>query len=259
MNLTKKMIIATTSILLVLGSAGGFATEAGAAPQKQTKTQATSSKNNLERQKKEAMDIFHPKEVKPGHLTVLYDGTDNSLSFNYLGITSSDYDEYTKLLSQYKAPKLQQIGGLPEGYVFKSGEIVPPYPQFLTKSYESMLKDLKAEAKGKKYYAKKLKWSEAGGAEMIFSKDSDIIRITSKKIEPFTTEVTRVPGKGEKFENLSINGIDALYSTNSNDLYSTKLSWEDAENQLKYEISTFKKSPLTKEDLVAVAESMIQE
>ena len=57
--------------------------------------------------------------------------TDNSLSFNYLGITSSDYDEYTKLLSQYKAPKLQQIGGLPEGYVFKSGEIVPPYPQFL--------------------------------------------------------------------------------------------------------------------------------
>lgn len=261
MTLTKKMIIATTSILLVLGSASGFIAEAGAASQKNSKTQTTSSKSNLnlERQKKEAMDIFHPEDKKPGHLTVLYNGTDNSLSFNYLSITSSDYDEYTQLLSKYKAPELQQPEGLPEGYMFKSGEIVPPYPLFFTKSYENMLKELKAEAKGKKYYAKKLNWTEAGGAAIIFSKDSDVIRISSKKIQPFTTEVTCVPGKGEKFEKLSIHGIDALYSTNSNDLYSTKLRWEDPENQVEYEISTYKKSPLTQEDLVAIAESMIQE
>ncbi|KKO51659.1 DUF4367 domain-containing protein [Paenibacillus sp. DMB20] len=259
MNLTKKMIIAATSILLVLGSASGFATEVGAAPQKQSKTQATSNKSNLERQKKEAMDIFHPQDKKPGYLTVLYDGTDNSLSFSYLGITSSDYNEYTKMLSKYKAPELQQPGGIPEGYVFKSGEIVPPYPLFLTKAYESMLKELKAEANGKKYYAKKLKWNEAGGAAVIFSKDSDVIRISSQKVQPLITEVTRVPSKAEKFENLSINGTDAIYSTNSNDLYSTKLRWEDAEKQFQYEISIYKKSPLIKEDLVAIAESMIQE
>jgi len=258
MHLTKKMIIASTSILLALGSSSGFATEVGAAPQKQSKMQAASSKSNLERQKKEAMDIFNSKDKKPGHLTVLYDGTDNSLSFNYLGIASSDYDEFTKLLSKYKTPELQQPGGIPEGYVFKSGEIVPPYPLFLTKAYENMLKELKAEAKGKKYYAKKLNWNEAGGAAVIFSKDSDIILISSQKVQPLITEVTRVPGKGEKFENLSINGIDAIYSTNSNDLYSTKLRWEDAEKQLEYEISTYKKSSLTKEDLVAIAESMIQ-
>ncbi|MGZ7444361.1 hypothetical protein [Paenibacillus sp. TH7-28] len=33
----------------------------------------------------------------------------------------------------------------------------------------------------------------------------------------------------------------------------------DAENQLEYEIATYKKSPLTKEDLTAVAESIIMQ
>lgn len=76
--------------------------------------------------------------------------------------------------------------------MFKSGEIVRRIPCF-TKSYENTLKELKAEAKGKKYYAKKLNWTEAGGAAIIFSKDSEVIRISSKKIQPFTTEVTHPP------------------------------------------------------------------
>lgn len=256
MNLTKKMIIATTSILLVLGSANGFAAEAGAAPQNQSKTQATSNKSNLERQKKEAMAI-QGKEKKPGDLTVMYDGTDNTLSFNFLSITSSDYDEYTKLLSKHKAPELTQPGWLPEGYAFKSGEIVPPYYFSFSQPYQKMLKELKAEAKGKTYYAKKLNWSEAGEAALVFSKDSDVIRISAKRTHPLITDVTRVAGKGEKLEKVSIGGIEALYLTNSNAVYSTNLTWEDAENNLEYTISTYKKSPLTREDLLSIAESIM--
>ncbi|RRJ65983.1 DUF4367 domain-containing protein [Paenibacillus oralis] len=259
MNLTKKTIIAAASILLVLSSASGFTASAAAAPQKQTKTQPAAKKSSLEQQKKAAMDIVHSKEKKPGDLTVLYDGTDSSLSFYYRAITSSDYDEYTKLLTQYKAPELKQPEWLPEGYVFQTGEIVPPYYHFLSEPYQKMLKEFKAEAKGKKYYAKKLKWSEAGETALVFAKDSDIIRVNTKKMHPLITEVTRVPGKGEKFEKLSIGGTEALYSTNSDALYSTMLKWEDAENQLEYEISTYKKSPLTKEDLAAVAESIIMQ
>ncbi|GJM70027.1 hypothetical protein HMSSN036_22430 [Paenibacillus macerans] len=92
---------------------------------------------------------------------MLYDGTDDSLSFSYLAITSADYDEFTKLLAQYKAPELKQPEWLPEGYAFQTGEIIPPYYSFRSEPYQKMLKELKAEAKGKKYYAKKLKWSEA--------------------------------------------------------------------------------------------------
>lgn len=258
MNFTKKTIIAAASILLVFSSTSGFLGDADAAAQKSTKTQAASTKKTLEQQKKAPMDIFHSKEKKPGDLTVLYDGTNSSLSFNFLAITSSDYDKYTELLSKYKAPELKQPEWLPEGYTFQSGEIVPPYYHFLSEPYQDMLKELKAEAKGKTYYAKKLKWNEAGETVFTFAKDSDIIRVSVKRMHPLITEITRVPGKGEKLEKLSIGEIEAVYSTNSDALYANKLKWEDAEHQLEYQIATYKKSPLTKEDLTAVAESIIQ-
>ncbi|GGG02982.1 hypothetical protein [Paenibacillus aceti] len=126
----EKMIIATTSILLVLGSASGFIAEAGAASQKQSKTGATSSKSNLnlERQKKEAMDIFHPEDKKPGHLTVMYNGTDNSLSFNYLSITSLDYDEYTAVV-QIQSARVAATGRTTGGVyvqVWRDCAAVPP-------------------------------------------------------------------------------------------------------------------------------------
>ncbi|MNW47750.1 hypothetical protein D3C74_250930 [compost metagenome] len=258
MTPTKKTIIAAASILLALSSASGFTVDAAAAPQKQSKTQSASNKNIVERQKKEAMAI-HSKEKKPGDLTVLYNGTDHSLSFSFLAITSADYEEYSKLLSKHNAPELKQPEWLPEGYAFQSGEIVPPYYFFLSEPYQKMLKELKAEAKGKKYYAKQLKWSEAGEAALVFSKDSDIIRISAKRMHPLITEVTKVAGKGEKLEKLSIDGIEAIYTTNSNALYAINLTWEDADNHLEYTISTYKKSPLSKEDLVAIAESIMQE
>ncbi|EHB68439.1 hypothetical protein [Paenibacillus lactis] len=256
MNLTKKTIIVAASFLLALSSASGYTAGAAAAPQKASKAQPASSKERLEQQKKEALAI-HSKAKKPGELTVMYDGTDNTLSFSFYSITSTDYDDYSKLVSKYKAPALKQPEWLPEGYAFQSGDIVPPYYDSYSEPYQDMLKELKAEAKGKKYYAKKVKWSEAGGAALLFSRDSDIIRISAKKIYPFVTEITRVPGKGEKFERLSIEGVDALYATNSNALYSTKLTWEDPEKGLEYEISTYKTSPLTKEALVSIAESII--
>lgn len=258
MNVTKKTLIAAASLLLMFGSASSVAEVAAAAPHKSSQTQAASNETRLEQQKKAAMAI-HSKQKKPGDLTVMYDGTDNSLSFNYLSIKTSNDDEYTKLLSKYKAPGLTQPAWLPEGYAFQSGEIMPPYPHFLSKRYQGMLKELQMEAKGKTYYTKKPNWSEAGETAIVFSKDSDVIRLSAKRMQPFITEVTKVPGKGETFEKLTVNGIEALYATNSDALFSTRLMWENTKDQLEYEISTYKNSPLTKDDLVAIAESMVKE
>ncbi|MBN3527262.1 DUF4367 domain-containing protein [Paenibacillus apiarius] len=55
---------------------------------------------------------------------------------------------------------------------------------------------------------------------------------------------------------LTINGIEALYRTGSKALYSTTLQWE--ENKVKHEISINKDSKLTKEELVTIAENMMQ-
>lgn len=258
MNLTTKTMITTASILLALSSASVITAEAAAKPVKKPATQAASSKNNLERQKKEAEAIYR-KVDEQGGLRVMYDGVNNILNYTYRSITSLDHEEYTQLSIKHKAPDLQQPEWLPEGYVFQSGEIIPPYFHFLSEGYQILLDELKAEAKGKKYYAKKVNWSEAGETAIVFAKGNDIIRISAKRIQPLITESTRVPGKGEKFEKVSLAGIEAIYSTGSNAVYSTKLIWEDAENQLEYEIATYRKSPLTKEDLVTIAESMIQE
>ncbi|GIO83220.1 hypothetical protein J25TS5_01520 [Paenibacillus faecis] len=68
-----------------------------------------------------------------------------------------------------------------------------------------------------------------------------------------------MPGKGETFEKLTVNGIEALYAKNSEALFSNRLMWENTKDQLEYEISTYKNSSLTKDDLVAIAESMVKE
>src|SRR5690606_14126317 len=140
------------SILLALSSASGIPAEAAAA-KPQSKTKATPVKSNLELQKKEALAI-HSSPKKPGDLTVMYDGTDNTLSYNFLTIYSANYEAYLNLLSVHKAPELKQPGWLPEGYDFLSGEISPPYSHFLTQSYLDLLEELKAEAEGNKYDAK---------------------------------------------------------------------------------------------------------
>ncbi|MCM3341096.1 DUF4367 domain-containing protein [Paenibacillus sp. MER TA 81-3] len=267
MNKMAKMTIGSAVFTLVFSYMTGYAGAAGEQSKHafsatfhaaKSKTSNPAAKKSAAQQKKEALAIFHAEGKKPGDLFVLYDGSDGTLSFNYLSLKSSKLDDYAQQSAKYKAPVLQQPEALPEGYEYHSSEITPPFPQFLSEPYQKMLKELKAEAKGKMYYAKKLKWSEAGESQLIFFKDSDIIRISVKKLQPIAIESTRVAGKGETIEKLSVKGIDAMYITGSDVLYSTMLQWEDAEKKLQYQISLYKNSPLTKEDLIAIAESIMQ-
>lgn len=118
------------------------------------------------------------------------------------------------------------------------------------------MQEMKEEAKGNAKYEKKLVWSEAGESALNFTNGSDIIRISAYKMQPLLIEKIPVAGKGETLEKLTINGIEALYRTGSKAVYSTTLQWE--ENKVKHEISINKDSKLTKEELVTIAENMMQ-
>lgn len=261
MNTMSKTIIAIASLVLMLGSTASLAGTANAQYEQssqaaKSKTPGAAANKNADQQQKKAQAATKSKKWKEGDLYVTYHATDNTLSFNYMSIKSSKYDDYVKQLSKYKAPDLKQPEALPEGYIYQSSEIIPPFPEFLSEPYRKMLEEMKEEAKENANYEKKLVWSEAGESALNFTNGSDIIRISAYKMQPLLIEKTPAAGKGETLEKLTINEIEALYRTGSKAVYSTTLQWED--NKVKYAISINKDSTLTREELVTIAENMMK-
>ncbi|OBY80276.1 hypothetical protein BBG47_06885 [Paenibacillus sp. KS1] len=213
------------------------------------------STKKKESQKKEDAKQNGELTIKDGELYATYTSKDNSINFSFRTITGETYEEFLKQAVQYKAPKFTELAFLPEGYKFIKSEITPPYPDFFSEAYQVLLDQMKKEAKGKKVYQKKLSWKEAGEAGVMYTKDSDFIFLTVTRIQPLTIEKSPAAPVGGKLEKVSVSGLDAFYTTGSNALYSNVLMWQVEEKKLEYRISTNKQSPLTKEELIQIAES----
>ncbi|MEQ7051795.1 hypothetical protein ABN764_14160 [Paenibacillaceae sp. P-4] len=214
-----------------------------------------SSTKKMESQKKEDAKQNGELTIKDGELYATYTSKDNSINFSFRTITGETYEEFLKQVVQYKAPKFTELAFLPEGYKFIKSEITPPYPDFSSEAYRVLVDQMKKEAKGKKEYQKKLNWKEAGEAGVMYTKDSDFIFLTVTRIQPLTIEKSPAAPVGGKLEKVSVSGLDAFYTTGSNALYSNVLMWQVKEKKLEYRISTNKQSPLTKEELIQIAES----
>ncbi|MCM3290436.1 DUF4367 domain-containing protein [Paenibacillus sp. MER 180] len=213
------------------------------------------STKKKESQKKEDAKQNGELTIKDGELYATYTSKDNSINFSFRTITGETYEEFLKQAVQYKAPKFTEPASLPEGYGFIKSEITPPYPDSFSEAYRVLLDQLKKEAKGKKEYQKKLNWKEAGEAGVMYAKGSDFIFLTVTRMQPLTIEKSPAAPVGGKLEKVKVNGLDAVYTTGSNALYSNVLMWQVKEKKLEYRISTNKQSPLTKEELIQIAES----
>lgn len=246
---SKSILITMCAVLAVSMSISQVVTakEASAARGASTK--------KMESQKKENAKQNGELIIKDGELYATYTSKDNSINFSFRMITGETYEEFLKQAVQYKAPKFTEPAFLPEGYGFIKSEITPPYPDFFSEAYQVLLDQMKKEANGKKVYQKKLKWKEAGQAGVMYTKDSDFIFLTVTRIQPLTIEKSPAAPVGGKLEKVKVNGLDGMYLTGSNALYSNELRWQVKEKKLEYRISTNKQNPLTKEELIQIAES----
>ncbi|WP_155987187.1 hypothetical protein [Paenibacillus sp. UNC217MF] len=255
---SKSFLITMCAVLAMSMSISQVVTAKEAKETKETKE--ASAANGASTKKKESQKKEDAKQngeliIKDGELYATYSSKDNSINFSFRTITGETYEELLKQAVQYKAPKFTKPAFLPEGYKFIKSEITPPYPDFSSEAYRVLLDQMKKEAKGKKEYQKKLNWKEAGEAGVMYTKDSDFIFLTVTRIQPLTIEKSPTAPVGGKLEKVSVSGLDAFYTTGSNALYSNVLMWQVKEKKLEYRISTNKQSPLTKEELIQIAES----
>lgn len=122
---------------------------------------------------------------------------------------------------------------MPEGYTFVKGVIQSPF----SKKFEAQVK---AEAKGKVVYSKKMEWTEAGEIKLEYKKGKDNIILHMQ-----TDYSEDKEAKGYKYES-----ADSLHTDRN------QVTW--SENGKIFFLSVNPENPLTEEDLMKLAKTMIK-
>ncbi|NKI19941.1 M56 family metallopeptidase [Paenibacillus dendritiformis] len=153
------------------------------------------------------------------------------------------YEDYLKKVSSVKEAKPQQPADLPEGYTFEEAHIFGPYGS-------EYVEEMKAEAKklGKKVYSKKVDWTFTNLIVLTYTNGEDYIQLTSSRLE-------NKDGK-EKVKEKDYVYTSAEDNTRKHDMQlGNKVSWK--EGGQAFSISTNPDNPLTKEDLIKLAKTMV--
>ncbi|TVX93436.1 hypothetical protein [Paenibacillus agilis] len=260
MKTTMKLAIATLSGLLLFSSmnlAAEAATSSTSGSNVKWKEIASKPKSESKADKlvKEELDKIEELVKKnPNDMYIVYVSNDLTkkktnevFSMGGSVLEFSTYKDYWNKASTLKDIVLQQPADLPEGYNFTHGEIWGPYSTELSA-------ELKAEAKklGKQIHWKKVNWTRANSIELEYKSEEHYIKFRyiledkkdAKASKGFTYESADEAMK--KFPKLSKNHeyiVNTLYWTEKGKYYS---------------ITTNPDSPLTKEDLIKLAKTMVK-
>jgi hypothetical protein len=156
--------------------------------------------------------------------------------------TFTKYEEYEKYSSKLKGSILQEPEGMPEGYAFVKGEI----QNSIDKKFEAQMK---AEAKGKVVYSKKIELPEVGEIKLEYAKGNDKLFM-----ELFT--LLEKDAKDEGFKYKSADEYDAETKKKYPQFVRNSVSW--TEKGKGFTISTNPSNPLTKEEMIELAKTMIK-
>lgn len=254
MKNTKKVTIATLCSILLLGSMGAVVQAASSQSFNGITLKTAAAKAPTDAEKKKLIEAEKNKLVQikkiPGDVYVLY-VSDKALNggteFLYYvsPLDFKKYEEYEKWAYKLKGPIVQEPEGMPEGYTFTKGEIEHPYDkQFNAK--------LKAEAKGKVAYSKKLEWTKAGEIKLEYAKGKDNLIM---RISTIDQDIEK-DAKDEGFEYKSADEYDAETKKKYPQFVRNSVSW--SEKGIRFTISTNPGNPLTKEELIELAKTMIK-
>ncbi|MBG9737204.1 hypothetical protein [Paenibacillus alvei] len=155
------------------------------------------------------------------------------------------YEGYQKKASTLKDTVLQQPVDLPEGYQFVSAQIGGPYSTHYAKEMEAEAKKL-----GKKIYSKKINWTSANAIEIEYASGKHKLKLGFSRLDPKQP----VKQKGYVYESAEEmrKNSPKLGEENINNI----LLW--AEKGKQFSIVTNPGNPLTKEDLIKLAKTMVK-
>ena len=256
MNAVSKIAITALSSILLLGSSMNLMAEAAPSSYlsdiglktSATKTQSEGEKERLE--KEEIARITALLEKNPDDTYVTYSSFQPKgqevwgYSDYWMGKGYDKYEEYMKKAASLKEATPQQPDGLPKGYAFAKAYIEGPYGS----EYKAEMK-AEAEKLGKKVYSKKVDWTSTNLIQLTYTNGEDYIELYSGRIQEKSM-------KEKEYTYKSYKDMKKQYPQLDDKIMVNRLSWN--ENGKSFSIQTNPGNPLTKEDLIKPAKTMVK-
>ncbi|WP_019421363.1 DUF4367 domain-containing protein [Paenibacillus sp. OSY-SE] len=243
MKNTMKVTIATLCSILLLGSMSAAVQAASSQSINSITLKTAAAKAPTDAEKKKMIEAEKARIVKikknPGDVYLVYVSDkklngDSEFLYYVEFPTFQKYEDYKKWTTKLKGAIVQEPEGMPEGYTFVKGVIQSPS----SKQFEAQVK---AEAKGKVVYSKKMEWKEAGDIKLEYKKGKDniILHMQTDYSEDKKT-------KEYKYE----SAADSLHTDRN------QVTW--SKNGKVFFISVNPGNSLTEEELVKLAKTMIK-
>ncbi|SYX87582.1 hypothetical protein [Paenibacillus alvei] len=253
MKNTKKVTIATLCSILLLGSMSAAVQAASSQSFNSITLKTAAAKAPTDTEKKKMIEAEKARIVQikknPGDIYLVYvsdkklNGGSEFLYYTNFP-TFTKYEDYEKYSSTLKGPIIQEPEGMPEGYTFVKGEIQNSIGRKILEA------QVKAEAKGKVVYSKKVEAPEVGEIKLEYAKGNDKLFM-----ELFTSEIDK-NAKDEGFEYKSADEYDAETKKKNPQFVRNSVSW--TEKGVRFTIATNPGNPLAKEELIELAKTMIK-
>ncbi|MEE4564060.1 DUF4367 domain-containing protein [Paenibacillus polymyxa] len=217
------------------------------------------------------------RRLQPGEYAAYYVKDDsmnqNNLSnpvlFAYKPAELSSFNNLQDEIKRTEAPLFNNPTHLPDGYQFEFGYVYPvaAYPGMMDKKEyraltDQLMQQAKAAPEGENLFIQKLSWDKSDSSFARYARGNDYVNITVTKYTPEVTKTTIMQNEQDSAEQVTIKGTKVYYiraSEASKPLEAGKnrLGWLDEKRHLHYNISDNQDSPLTKEDLVKIAEDLL--
>ncbi|WDM22040.1 DUF4367 domain-containing protein [Paenibacillus polymyxa] len=193
----------------------------------------------------------------------------NSILFAYKPNELSGFSSLQNEIKRTEAPLFRNPTHLPAGYQFDFGYVYPVagYPEMMDKKeYQALTDKLTQQAKaapeGENLFIQKLSWDKADSSFARYARGNDYVNIIVTKYTPEVTKTTIMQNEQDSAEKLMIKGTKAYYIRASEtskplEVGKNRLGWLDEKRRLHYNISDNQDSPLSKEDLVKIAEDLL--
>jgi hypothetical protein len=220
------------------------------------------------------------KQLKQGQMLAYYINDDklnsngydmaNPIKFEF-NLLYSSYEDYVQKLRQVSGPRLEMPDYLPEGYVFKHGQISPRPPMRGDKdhsAYDKLQKKLLERAaalKGTdKLVVEPVDWTNTLGVNLGFTNGSTVLNLMAQ-IGPdnpqYGGKATVAQSPSATSETVRIGEQEVLYRSDDSQGADIPhyLLWYDEQKNVYYTIMDSTGSELTRKDFIRIAQSMMKQ
>ncbi len=267
MMIKKSAAVTMLSLTVLMGAMGGTV---GAVPSgSNNKSKGTVPVEQKSTPVSPTIEALIAKEnavpLKAGEIKALYVNDKKSnpsedISIRYMSYRFTSLNEAAQKLSSLSGKSLLVPSSLPEDYKLQDVVLSPVTPFFLSTEYKALTNQLKAKAQAasKKVISQSLKWSDTE-TSITYLRDRERLTLKSAPAYTLPEGVTLAQLPGDQDENLTINGVEAIYTVfgpHHGDL-KVQLVWSSVDGNTDYKLTYTDNTEQTKAELEAIVTSLI--